>query len=125
MNKSALLAVWKYLLRVPRPLWQGEVARSAKNGQSSLGFMTADHHKIRDFVVVEIPRCGRPLTPQEIAAGVGFSLARTQAILDELEKRMTFLYRNSSGEVVWAYPVTAEPTPHRLRFSTGEQIYAA
>jgi hypothetical protein len=38
---------------------------------------------------------------------------------------MTFICRNDEGMAVWAYPVTVEKTPHRLTFSTGEQIYAA
>ena len=47
------------------------------------------------------------------------------SILDELERKLTFLYRDGAGAVVWAYPVTVEQTPHRITFSTGEQIYAA
>jgi hypothetical protein len=38
---------------------------------------------------------------------------------------MTFVCRNAQGAVVWAYPVTVEPTPHRATFSTGEELYAA
>jgi hypothetical protein len=45
--------------------------------------------------------------------------------LDELEQHMTFLFRNAQGDVVWAYPVTVEQTPHRITFDTGEQLYAA
>ena len=47
------------------------------------------------------------------------------AILDDLEKRMTFLYRNPQGCVTWAYPVTVDRTPHRVEFSSGEKLYAA
>ena len=125
MNKSLLLGLWKHLIRVPRPIWQKVVARSARGSRSKLDFMSADHHKVRDFVVMEIPRCGAPLTPEFIADGTGLPLQRTQEILVELEKGLTFLFRNEQGEVAWAYPVTAEPTPHRVTFSTGEQIYAA
>jgi len=46
-------------------------------------------------------------------------------ILDELEKKMTFLYRDEQGAVLWAYPVTAARTPHRITFSSGERISAA
>jgi len=35
------------------------------------------------------------------------------------------LVRNSKGEVIWAYPVTVEKTPHRITFNTGERLYAA
>jgi hypothetical protein len=125
MNKNLLLGLWKYLLRIPRSIWQGEVARNAEKGRSRISFMSADHHKIRDFVVLELPRRGTPIAPEDIARGVELPLQRTREILDELEKGMTFLFRNAKGEVAWAYPVTAEPTPHRMRFSRGEQIYAA
>ena len=46
-------------------------------------------------------------------------------ILDELEKNMTFLFRNPDGEVTWADPVTVDQTPHHVSFSSGEQVYAA
>jgi len=46
-------------------------------------------------------------------------------ILDDLEGNLFFLVRNERGHVSWAFPVTAEQTRHRLRFSTGERIYAA
>jgi hypothetical protein len=38
---------------------------------------------------------------------------------------MTFLFRNEQGSVTWAYPVTVDQTPHRVTFSSGEQVYAA
>lgn len=125
MNKSLLLSVWKYLVRIPRPVWQGEVSRSAQNGRNRLGFMSRDHHRVRDYVVRELPRCGAPISPEQISAALEISPERTVAILDALEQGMTFLFRNEKGEVTWAYPVTVDPTPHRITFSTGEQIYAA
>ena len=50
---------------------------------------------------------------------------RMLKLLDELETRLTFLFRNDEGAVAWAYPVTAEPTPHHAAFSTGERLDAA
>jgi hypothetical protein len=125
MKKSPLLGLWKQMLRIPGLIWQAEVTHNAEKGHNRIGFMSADHHKVRDFVVLEIPRRGKPIPAEDIASGVNLPLQRTQEILDELERGMTFLFRNEKGEVVWAYPVTAEPTPHRIHFSSGEQIYAA
>lgn len=125
MNKSLLLGLWRILLRIPRPIWQQEVARSARAGEKSLTFMTADHHKVRDFVVREMPRIAKPILPEIIAQSLNMKLEQVVPILDELEKKLTFLYRNEEGAVIWAYPVTVEQTPHRITFSTGEQIYAA
>jgi len=125
MNKSLLLGIQRFLLRIPRRIWQQEVERSAMAGRKSLAFMTPDHHRVRDFVVMELPRIAKPLTPEMIAQSLHMGLSQVIPILDELEKNLTFLYRNEQGAVVWAYPVTVEPTPHRLTFSTGEQVYAA
>jgi hypothetical protein len=125
MNKSVLLGFWRFLLRVPRPIWQGEVARGARAAERSLAFMTADHHRVRDYAVRELPRFGKPISPEAIARDLDLDLERTVSILDELEKKLTFLYRDEAGEVLWAYPVTAAVTPHRVTFSSGETIYAA
>ena len=92
MNKSLLLGVWRFLLRLPPPIWQQEVERSARASEKSLAFMTADHHKIRDFVVRELPRYAKPIPPEAIAQSLFMGLERVVAILDELEKNMTFLY---------------------------------
>jgi hypothetical protein len=125
MNKSLLLGVWRFLLRIPRPIWQQEVARSARASEKSLAFMTTNHHRVRDFVVRELPRLGKPIPPKTIAQSLNMELEQVIPILDELERNMTFLYRNEQGAVTWAYPVTVDQTPHRITFSTGEQIYAA
>jgi hypothetical protein len=60
-----------------------------------------------------------------ISKNLNIEPERVVSILEELEKNLTFLYRNEQGAVIWAYPVTIEKTPHRITFSTGEQIYAA
>jgi hypothetical protein len=125
MNKSLLLGVSRFLLRIPRPIWQQEVARSTRAAQKSLVFMKDEHHRVRDFVVRELPRLAQPIPPETIAQSLNMELERVVSILDELEKSMSFLFRNEQGAVTWAYPVTAEPTPHRITFSSGEQIYAA
>ena len=66
-----------------------------------------------------------PIPPESIASAVGLPFERVGAILDELERGMTFLFRNASGAVTWAYPVTVEKTPHQITISSGEKLYAA
>lgn len=125
MNKSLLTGYWRFILRIPRSIWQQEVARSARAAEKSLAFMTADHHRVRDFVVREMPRIAEPIPPETIGNSLNMEVAKAVSILSELEKNMTFLYRDEHGSVIWAYPVTVEKTPHRITFSTGDQIYAA
>ena len=125
MQQSLLLGLGHHMLPVPRPIWQRQITRSGEGNRAALGFMSADHHRVRDFAVVELPRAGAPLPPELFAERLSLPLTRVVAILDELEHHMTFLFRNAAGAVTWAYPVTIAPTPHRVTFSTGESRYAA
>lgn len=125
MNDSLLLGLRRHLIPVPPAVWKGEVSKEAQDTVRRLGFMSEEHHLVRDFVVRELPRLGQPLSPEFLAQELKLPQARVVALLDELEKNMTFLFRNQEGAVTWAYPVTVDRTPHHVSFSTGEQVYAA
>ena len=124
MDKNLLFGIWRYLLPVPPAIWRRQVDGPQEIGPD-LAFMTADHHRVRDFVVLELPSAGKALSPQVIALKLELPLEQVQTILDELERHKTFLFRNPQGEVAWAYPVTVDVTPHHITFSSGEQVYAA
>jgi hypothetical protein len=87
--------------------------------------MSNEHHRVRNHAVAQIARRGEPLPPSRIADELELPLARVAAIVEELERNLFFLVRNSDGNVSWAFPVTAEPTPHELVFSTGERLFGA
>ncbi len=125
MHDSLLLGVGRYMIPIPKAVWRRQVTQAAPRIRAGLGFMTPEHHLVRNFVVTEIPRAGKPLSPEYISGKLDLSLARTRAILEELERNLTFLFRNPQGDVAWAYPVTSDRTPHHIDFSTGEQIHAA
>lgn len=124
MKNRALLGIGRHMVPIPRLLWQRAIGASARKSAASLGFMSADHHRVRDFAVTELSRAGAPLPPEKIAAALDLPPVRVKSILDELEKHLTFLFRNEEGAVTWAYPVTVDETPHRARLSTGEEAYS-
>jgi hypothetical protein len=125
LNRRILLGLKRLMIPVPRPIWQGRVVKGEKGADSSLGFMSIDHHRVRNFVVSELPRVGKPLSPEYIARELDLPNKPLKTILDELEEHMTFLFRDQAGAVTWAYPVTVDVTPHRVAISSGEQVYAA
>jgi hypothetical protein len=90
-----------------------------------LAFMEREHHLVRDFVVRDMPRHDKPLSPSYIAQGTGLDLRKVSAVLADLERNLFFLVRDLEGNVSWAFPVTTFETPHRLAFSTGEHTSAA
>lgn len=127
MKDRIMLGLWKYLLNVPSFLMdmKKQLERQKMRFEAARGFMSEDHRRVHHFVVRELPNAGKALAPDFIAGKLGFPRDRVVNILNDLEKHMTFLFRNKQGEVTWAYPVTVDQTPHRLTFSTGEQVYAA
>lgn len=125
MEETILLGRGRHITSIPRQHWEEHLAQAPQHAQSRLGFMSADHHRVRYFVVEELPRRGEPLPPEAIARRLQLPLDRVEAILADLEQHLFFLVRNAAGAVHWAFPVTVEPTAHALRFSTGEQLHAA
>ncbi len=119
------LGIGRHILPSPEFLWRRQITRNARGIQSALGFMSAEHHRVRNFAVLELPRTGAALAPERIATALQLPVQRVVTILDDLERHLTFLYRDPAGAVAWAYPVTVDRTPHRVTLSTGEQTYAA
>ena len=125
MKDSLLLGVRRFLIPIPRFLWQSQVRGSAQKTRARLASLPNEHTVIHYFCVNELPRAGEPLSPQYIAEKLHLPLERVIGILEDLERRMTFLVRNPAGAVAWAYPVTADETPHHVTFANGERINAA
>lgn len=124
MRESLLLGIGRHMVPIPRFVWHRLVKSAAKGTRARLRFMSEDHHRVRDYAVLELARAGAPLTPEAMSGALDLSLDRVTRILDDLERHLTFLYRRDGVAVDWAYPVTVEETPHRARFSTGEEAYS-
>ena len=125
MSESVLLGRGRQILELPWETWEQHLAQVPQHSGDRLRFMTEEHHRVRYFVVRELPSRGRPLGPGEISSALQLPLEQVETILDELETKLFFLVRNERRAVAWAYPVTVEPTPHHLNFSSGERLYAA
>ena len=124
MRDRLLLGVGRYMLPIPRVVWQRLVASGARKTPARLGFMSEDHHRVRDFAVTELLRTGAPLPPESFAEALDLDMERVGTILDDLEKHLTFVFRTDPRAVTWAYPVTVDETPHHASFSTGEEAYS-
>lgn len=121
--------IWKRekgnLTKITRATWEKTLSEIPKNTEAELAFMSSEHHLVRNFIVRELPKIKKPLSPEFISEKLRLPVELVKDILDEFEKNLTFLFRNKQGSVVWAYPVTLDKTPHYATFSTGENLYAA
>ena len=124
MRKHILLGVGRYVIPLPSVVWKRGITKSAQKA-ITVASMSEENHLVRDFVVREIPRVGEPLSPEYVGQKLELPVSRVNTVLEELEQKLIFLFRNEQGAVVWAYPATADRTPQHVTFSTGEQGYAA
>jgi len=125
MRETILLYNNGELKRIPRTAWEAELAAAPTMIAKRLEFMTADHRRVREHVVRELPRRGAPIARDTIASDLGIASDRVAEILGDLERRLFFLVRQPEGAVSWAFPVTVDPTPHALAFDGGERCFAA
>lgn len=109
----------------PEAEWKAALRRYPARAKARLAFMGPDHHAVRDFVVRELPGRRASIRPEEIAGALDLPRPEVERILAALERNLFFLARDPRGAVSWAYPVTLDRTPHRLRFSTGERVFGA
>ena len=124
MKDSLLLGLGRHMIPIPRMLWERMLKAKAGKARAGLAFMSEDHHRVRDFAVLELPRAGAPLAPETIAQALDLAVPRVVSILEELEAHLTFVFRRDHRLVTWAYPVTVDETPHHASFSTGEEAYS-
>jgi hypothetical protein len=125
MEEKILLGRDRQIVEISQAEWKQHLTQIPQHSQARLNFMTDAHHQIRYFVVKELVKRQKPVEPEVISENLVMPLERVKIILDELEQKLFFLVRNEQGAVAWAYPVTVEVTPHRLKFSTGERLYSA
>jgi hypothetical protein len=126
VETTVLMGRGDKMVKVPEGEWKNELAKAPQFFAARLAFMTREHHRVRNFVVAELPRNqGQPLRPEKIALALGLPAAALPDILAELERNLFFLVRDDTGSVVWAFPVTAARTAHSVRFESGESIFAA
>jgi len=119
-----LLGVGRRMVPVPEWLFRPMVQRDTKK-LARRPALEPDQRRVQHFAVREIPRRREAIAPEVFAEELGLSLDEVNRILDELERRMTFLCRRGGKDVNWAYPVTAEETPHQVRIDGGAAFSAA
>jgi hypothetical protein len=125
MTDAVLVGRGDAISSIARSDWEQGLSSAPQMISQRLAFMSRDHHLVRNFVVRELPRLGRPIPLADISNALHLTPTRTSSIVGDLEKNLFFLVRGTGEEVSWAFPVTAEETGHQLVFSTGERLDAA
>lgn len=124
MFERVLLGLGRRMVPVPEWVFQAMIKRDVRK-MAKRPPLEHDQRRVQHFAVREIPRRRQAIAPEIFARELDLTLDEVHLILDELERRMTFLCRRGSDDVDWAYPVTADPTPHQVRIDGGAAFSAA
>ena len=111
---SVLIGRGSIIVKLPADQWKTHVAAATERIGARLAFMSEQHHSVRRFVVTEIARTAKALPEAEVSRKLKLAPDRVHQILADLESHLFFLVRNSKGAVSWAYPFTADQTPHTV-----------
>ncbi len=122
--EKVLLGVGRRMVPVPEALFKPMVERDAKK-LAKRPVLETDERRVQHFAVREIAHRSEPIAPEVFARELKLPLDEVHRILDELERRMTYLCRRGGEVVNWAYPVTADETPHQVRIDGGAAFSAA
>ena len=99
---------------IPESVWMEELMASPPHIGRRLEFMTPDHHRLRNLAVTQVATGEGPVRVDWFAARLEMTPAEVDARLDELEQGLFFLVRDPEGHVNWAFPFSAEETPHQV-----------
>jgi len=125
MPETILVGRGQHITSISRSLWEQELEDAPEFIRRRLDFMSPEHHAVRNFVVRELPRFGKPVSIGRISQALRLPRERTNEIVEDLERNLFFLARRDGPEISWAFPVTVDKTPQHLVFSTGERLDAA
>lgn len=114
-----------HMIPIPGPLVRYQTRQEAGRwGRINARFSPLEA-EVRRLAVRHLPASGSPLTAEAIAELGGYAASDVAQALEALHRKLGFLAINQEGAVTWAYPVTADRSPHHLAFETGERMTAA
>jgi hypothetical protein len=121
MNTRTLLHGEKdRITPIPEAGWMEELLASPAHIARRLEFMPPDHRRIRNLAVTRIAAGKGPVRVDWLVARLAMTPTEVEARLDELERGLFFVVRDSRGHVNWAFPFSAEETPHVVDLGRAE-----
>ncbi len=123
MKDSLLLGLGRDMIPIPRMVWERVVKADARRTRAGLSFMSEDHHRVRDFAVLELPRTGAPLAPESIAEELDLAVPRVCRFWKSSRRISPSCSEATTGGDL-GLSGHRRRTPHHASFSTGEEAYS-
>lgn len=101
MDDRLLLGLWRCTLPIPRAMWQEQV-----RGDADLGFMSVDHHRVRNYVVRELPFLVYPISGMALVMA-GRGEHERAVVVQALAFRYPFVIHSRWSQDVFARHIDA------------------
>jgi len=85
--------------------------------------LTATERLFRNHIMESIINSGAPVNVNNLVQELNTQPDEVQAIVDSLVAKRAVV-RDGLGDIVFAYPLSALPTAHRVTLQDGRQLYA-
>lgn len=125
VKRKMYVGVSRFMFPVPRALSAIGMGKSVAGARAKADLLSEEERRIHHFVVRELAVAKAPVTPELIGERLEIPVERVVAAVDKLEAMMTFLYRENSDGINWAYPLSLQDTGHEITASTGDRFFAA
>jgi hypothetical protein len=79
---------------------------------------------VHRYILAHFSRTGQPPSGEEIGNGLGLDSDAVKAALGVIEARDGIHRDPATGEILAAYPFSAVPTDHVIRFDEGQSVFA-
>jgi hypothetical protein len=119
------IRIGRFFVPVPDPLTQFLVVKESARWARIFAALSPMDAKVRQLAVQHLPAAHGPLSAAALVELAGLTFEEVRGSLDRLHRLLGFLAVDDDGAVTWAYPVSADNTPHQLTFETGERMTAA
>ncbi len=125
VERKMYMGLGRFMLPVPRVISALGMKKGVSGARTNSALLSKEERRVHHFAVKELAVAEEPLALNVIAERLDLPLERVEGIVDKLEKMKTFVYRNDSDGINWAYPLSLEDTGHAIAASTGERFFAA
>ena len=110
MSETILVGHHDRVTKVSSTQWEKHLTDARPRIGARLNFMSPDHHRVRNFVVTELPRNhGRPLKPAQIARSLRLSLAQVDELLGTAAEAVEVILKEGRAAAMNRFNRKPEP----------------
>jgi hypothetical protein len=125
VKRKMYMGISRFMVPVPKALSALGMKKSVTGARTKAARLSDEERRIHHFVVKEMAVAEEPITLAVIGEKLNLPEEQVADAVDKLEAMKTFVYREKSAGIDWAYPLSLTDTGYKMAASSGERFFAA